>query len=445
MIDVRILRENPELVRESLRKRGMDASLADRALQLDREWRRILKEVQDLRALRNRLSVEIGKVKRAGGDPSPYLAQVKEVTTRLQELEAELREVEEARYAALKSLPNLVLEDVPVCFSDEENVPIRFWGRARVWKGHLDQFMALTDGRMEWEEIGWRPKSHVDLLPALGLANYAKASEVAGARFYYLLRDLAVMDLALQLFALKRLTEKGYTPVFPPLMLKRKILDGVLDLETFEDMIYKIQDEDLYLIGTAEHPLAALHTGEILDEKELPLKYVGWSPCFRREAGAHGKDTKGIFRVHHFNKVEQFVFSLPEQSREIHEEIVRNAEELLRELGIPYRVVNVCSGSLGAPAAKKYDVEAWMPAQGTFRELISVSNDLDWQARRLMIRYRVRKTGEFRYVHTLNGTALATTRTMVAIVENFQREDGSIEVPKPLRDIIGKDVIPGGT
>ncbi len=442
MIDVRILRENPELIRESLRKRGMDPTLADRALELDQEWRRILREAQELRSLRNRLSVEIGRVKKSGGDPSELLAKVKEVTGRLQELEAKLKELEERRLAALKALPNLVLEDVPVCFSDEENVPIRYWGRARVWKGHLEAFQALTDGDMEYEVMGWRPQSHVDLLPSKGLANYAKASEVAGARFYYLLRDLAVMDLALQLFALKRLIEKGYTPVFPPLMLKRRILDGVLDLETFEDMIYKIQDEDLYLIGTAEHPLAALHSGEILEEKQLPLKYVGWSPCFRKEAGAHGKDTKGIFRVHHFNKVEQFVFSLPEDSRKFHEEIVGNAEELLRELGIPYRVVNVCSGSLGAPAAKKYDVEAWMPAQGTFRELISVSNDLDWQARRLMIRYRVRKTGEFRFVHTLNGTALATTRTMVAIVENFQREDGSIEVPRPLRDIIGKDEIP---
>ncbi|MCC6062459.1 MAG: serine--tRNA ligase, partial [Desulfurococcales archaeon] len=265
------------------------------------------------------------------------------------------------------------------------------------------------------------------------LGNTEKAAEVAGSRFYYLFEDLVWLDMALLWFAIDKMTQKGYILVLPPYMLREKIIEAVTDYATIKDAIYKIEGEDLVLIGTAEHSIAALHANEEIDEDRLPLKYVGISPCFRKEAGAGNRDLKGIFRVHQFHKVEQFIFSLPEQSWELHEEITRNAEELFQELGLPYRVVNIASGDLGAPAAKKYDIEVWMPAQAKFREMVSSSNVLDWQSYRLKIRF-VRKRGRVKgYVHTLNSTAIASTRTITAILENYQDREGVVEIPKVLR------------
>jgi len=278
----------------------------------------------------------------------------------------------------------------------------------------------------------------VDLLEEYDLADIERAGKVAGARFYYLKNQLVLLELALIRFAMDRMVERGFTPVSPPLMIRRAAMEGVTDFAAFEEMIYKVENEDLYLIATAEHPLVAMHMNEILEDSELPKKYVGISPCFRKEAGAHGKDTKGIFRVHNFYKVEQVVISRPEESDKFMEELVGNAEDILQALELPYRVINICSGELGAVAAKKYDVEVWMPAQQKFREVVSCSNCLEYQSRRLRI--RIRRKGEKVFAHTLNSTALATTRIMVAIMENFQEEDG-IRIPKELVPYTGFDYI----
>ena len=288
--------------------------------------------------------------------------------------------------------------------------------------------------------IDYTPTHHADALTALGVGDTEKAAEVAGSRFFYLFDDLVWLDLALVLYALDYMTSKGFRPVIPPYMLRRKAYEGVTAIEDFETALYKVEGEDLYLIATSEHPIATLHMNEIIFEKDLPLLYTGVSPCFRKEAGAHGKDTKGVFRVHQFNKVEQFVFCLPEDSPKWHEELIRNAEELWQGLGIPYRVVSVCTGDIGVVAAKKYDLEAWMPSQGRYREMVSCSNCTDWQSYRLRVRYQ-RKSGERGFVHTLNSTAIATTRAITAILENCQRPDGTVEIPKALRKYL--ELFPG--
>ncbi|MGC8953559.1 MAG: serine--tRNA ligase, partial [Desulfurococcus sp.] len=275
---------------------------------------------------------------------------------------------------------------------------------------------------------------HTDMLDyVLRLDDTVKAGEVAGSRFYYLFDDIVFLDIALLMYAIDSLTSKGYKLVLPPYMLRHKVMSGVIDLATFKDAIYKIEGEDLYLIATAEHSLAALHAFEEIPEEELPLKYVGVSPCFRKEAGAGNRDLKGIFRVHQFHKVEQYVYAKPEESWALMEELIGNAEDLFKGLELPYRVVNIASGDLGAPAAKKYDLETWMPAQGLFREMVSCSNTTDWQSYRLKTRLVRRKGMVKEYVHTLNSTAIASTRTITSILENRQNEDGTVTVPRVLR------------
>ena len=433
---LRLLRENPDELRESLRKRGMDPSIVDKAVALDEEWRRLKKSVDEIRHEHNVLSRQIARVR----DPDKrkkLIEKVRELLRRRQELESKLKEVEEERRRVLLSLPNIVHPSVPVGPSDDYNVPVRFWGRPRVYRDYLDSFLNQTRRYgfdVEYELIDWKPVGHADMLEhVLRLGDTLKAAEVAGSRFYYLFDDLVWLDFALLLYAIDRLTAKGFRLVLPPYMIRRRILMGVIDMETFEDAIYKIEGEDLYLIATAEHPLAGLYSNEEIMEDELPIKLVGVSPCFRKEAGAGNRDLKGIFRVHQFHKVEQYVYAKPEESWNILEELIRNAEELFQGLGIPYRVVNVASGELGSPAAKKYDLEAWMPAQGRYREMVSASNTTDWQSYRLNIRLVRRKGMKREYVHTLNSTAIASTRTITAILENFQEPDGVVVVPKVLR------------
>ena len=433
---LRLLRENPDELRESLRKRGMDPSIVDKAVALDEEWRRLKKSVDEIRHEHNVLSRQIARVR----DPDKkkkLIEKVRELLRRRQELESKLKEAEEERRRVLLSLPNIVHPSVPVGPSDDYNVPVRFWGRPRVYRDYLDSFLNQTRRYgfdVEYELIDWKPVGHADMLEhVLRLGDTLKAAEVAGSRFYYLFDDLVWLDFALLLYAIDRLTAKGFRLVLPPYMIRRRILMGVIDMETFEDAIYKIEGEDLYLIATAEHPLAGLYSNEEIMEDELPIKLVGVSPCFRKEAGAGNRDLKGIFRVHQFHKVEQYVYAKPEESWNILEELIRNAEELFQGLGIPYRVVNVASGELGSPAAKKYDLEAWMPAQGRYREMVSASNTTDWQSYRLNIRLVRRKGMKREYVHTLNSTAIASTRTITAILENFQEPDGVVVVPKVLR------------
>ncbi len=438
MLDIKLIREEPDVVKEYLRKRFENTEIIDEILDHDAKWRSALKEIEKLRHERNSKSVEIGKMIKRGDDVSSIKEKMKVINARIKELESNVEKYRARRDYLLMRLPNILTEDAPICDNEEESPVIRTWGTARVLKDTLEEFKKLSNG-MEYQIIESRPASHVDILEKYDLADIERAGKIAGARFYYLKNHLVLLELALIRFAMDKLTKKGFTPVSPPLMIRRAAMEGVTDFSAFEEMIYKIENEDLYLIATAEHPLVAMHMNEILDEKELPKKYVGISPCFRKEAGAHGKDTKGIFRVHNFYKVEQVIFSPPEDSEKYMEELISNAEEILKDLELPYRVINICSGELGAVAAKKYDIEVWMQAQQKFREVVSCSNCLEYQSRRLKI--RIRRKGEKVFAHTLNSTALATTRIMVAIMENFQ-EDCGIRIPKALIPYTGFDCIP---
>lgn len=429
-----LLRRDPEALKEHVRKRLMDPGIVDKAREIDSMWRRYQVEINEVRHRHNVISERIARA--SPEERSALVEEAKRLLSQLQEMEKRMKELDELWERSILSLPNIVHDSVPI--GDESaSKPIRAWGTAKVYREYVEQFLSETIGKgvnMDYQVIEWKPVGHADMLEqVLGLGNTEKASEVAGSRFYYLFDDIVWLDMALLWYAIDMLTQKGYTLVIPPYMLRGFVMTGVTDYEGLKDAIYKIEGEDLYLIGTAEHSLAALHMNEEIDEDRLPLKYVGISPCFRKEAGAGNRDLKGIFRVHQFHKVEQFVFSLPEQSWEIHEELIRNAEELFQGLGLPYRIVNIASGDLGAPAAKKYDLEVWMPAQGRFREMVSASNDLDWQSYRLKIRF-VRRKGRVKgYVHTLNSTAIASTRTITAILENNQDREGVVEIPKVLR------------
>ena len=432
---LRLIRENPEEYKRHLVRRQMDPSLADRFYQVDLRWRRIQVELNELRHKHNVISRSIGKT-RDPAERRKLIEEARRLLEELRKLEEEFRRLDEERRNLLMQLPNIVEDDVPEG-GEEDSVPVEFWGRPKVWKGFLEAFKSQTERygfTVDHEVIDWKPVGHADMLEhVLKLGNTIKAGEVAGSRFYYTFEDIVWLDFALLLYAIDYLTQKGYVLVTPPYMLRHKIISAVIDLETFKDAIYKIEGEDLYLISTAEHPLAALYAGEEIYDDELPIKLVGVSPCFRKEAGAGNRDLKGIFRVHQFHKVEQFVFSLPEDSKKLHEEIIGNARELFRGLGIPYRIVNIAAGDLGACAVKKYDLEAWMPGQGRYREMVSASNCTDWQAYRLGVRLVRRKGMTREYVHTLNSTAIASTRTITAILENYQREDGVVEIPKVLR------------
>ncbi len=429
------LRTNPDLMRENLRKRFMDPGLVDEFLRVDAEWRRLQTELNKLRHEHNVISSRIAKAKPE--ERSELIARAKELLKEIGEYEARLKEAEARRKQILDQMPSLLHESVPIGPDDSYNAVVRVWGKALVQRKHLEDFLAETEGkgvRMEYEVTDREIVGHADMLEnVLRLGDTLKAGEVAGSRFYYLFEDLVWLDMALLSYAIDYLTSKGFTLVLPPYFLKGKYMRAVEEFEAFKDALYKIDGEDLYLIATAEHPLAALHAGEVIPEEDLPLLYVGVSPCFRKEAGAANRDIKGIFRVHQFHKVEQFAYTLPEQSWEIFDLLIGNAEELYKGLGIPFRVVNIASGELNLRAAMKYDLEAWYPAQGKFRELVSCSNVLDWQAYKLNVKYLRRKGMVRDFVHMLNSTAIASTRTITAILENYQREDGVVEIPKVLR------------
>ncbi len=429
------LRTNPDLMRENLRKRFMDPGLVDEFLRVDAEWRRLQTELNKLRHEHNVISSRIAKAKPE--ERSELIAKAKELLKEIGEYEARLKEAETRRKQILDQMPSLLHESVPIGPDDSYNAVVRVWGKALVQRKHLKDFLAETEGKgvkMEYEVTDREIVGHADMLEnVLKLGDTLKAGEVAGSRFYYLFDDLVWLDMALLSYAIDYLTSKGFRLVLPPYFLKGKYMRAVEEFEAFKDALYKIDGEDLYLIATAEHPLAALHAGEVIPEEDLPLLYVGVSPCFRKEAGAANRDIKGIFRVHQFHKVEQFAYTLPEQSWEVFDLLIGNAEELYKGLGIPFRVVNIASGELNLRAAMKYDLEAWYPAQGKFRELVSCSNVLDWQAYKLNVKYLRRKGMVRDFVHMLNSTAIASTRTITAILENYQREDGVVEIPKVLR------------
>ena len=440
MIDVHLLRENPEMFYRAFRARGMDDTLLNEFFDLDERWRSRLKDLNGMRHDKNAMTAEISAAFKEGKNPEEIKKKVREVNEIIRSMEAEMSEIEVSRNRLINIMPNLIHDSVPVCKGDENNQFHSFWGEAKVFHDDVDEFLSSTGGKGKYSLLDKRPVSHVDLLASMDLADLDRASKVSGSRFFYLKNRLVKLELALVNYAVDFLSDRGFNIVEPPYMLNMAAMSGATDIETFKDTLYKVEGEDLYLISTSEHPIASMYMGETMEQSSMPIRIAGVSPCFRMEAGAHGKDTKGIFRVHQFTKVEQFIFCHPDQSWDFHEELLRNSEDIYRSLGIPYRVVNVCSGELGNLAAKKYDIEGWFPAQGKFREVVSASNDTDYQARSLGIRFRSKDGNQF--VHTLNSTAIATTRTMVAIMENFQSEDGKeIRIPDALIPYTGFDTI----
>jgi seryl-tRNA synthetase len=404
MLDLRQIRSDPEPARVSLTRRGMDPAVLDEALALDERRRTLLPELEDLRARKNQASKRIGELQRSGEDASEAIAEVRGVSEREKGLEEELRTLEDRRADVLAALPNLLDPSAP----DEDEV-VREVG-----------------------ESGKAGRSHVELLG--DDLDLERAARVSGSRFVYLKGPLVRLELALVQWALSVLEERGFTPVVPPVLVRERALFGTGMLPDTEQQLYRVPEDELYLVGTSEVPLASLHADEILAAGDLPLRYAGFSTCFRREAGAAGKDTQGMFRVHQFDKVEMFTFVEPERSAEEHERLLEIEEGILQALELPYRVVNIAANDLGGPAAKKYDLEAWLPGQGRHRELTSCSNTTDFQARRLDVRYRPGEGESARHVHTLNGTAVAVGRTIIGIVENHQQDDGSVEIPAVLHE-----------
>ncbi|MGI0005990.1 MAG: serine--tRNA ligase [Nitrososphaera sp.] len=401
-------------MRAMLKRRNVEFPI-DELVAIDKRRRELIVESQDLKHRKNKLSEAIATKKKTKQDAAAELTEMKQVSAGLDKAEQERIATEERFKKLAMVVPNMLHESVPDGRDEHDNVIIRTAGTIRSIE---------------------KPRDHVDIATALGLIDIERAAKVSGARFYFLKNSLVRMNTALVHFALDFLTEKGYTLVQPPYMIRKEPMEGAVILGDFEDVIYKVENEDLYMIGTSEHALAGMHMDEILDGKQLPMRYAGVSPCFRKEAGAHGKDMKGIFRVHQFDKVEQFVYCRPEDSWQEHERLLATSQEFLDRLGIPYRVMLLSSGDTGKISAKTYDIEAWMPGQGAYREIVSCSNCLDYQARRLSIRFRDRTNEDTRLVHTLNSTLVAVQRTLVAIIENYQMPAG-IEVPQVLQDYMG--------
>ncbi|MCP8323001.1 MAG: serine--tRNA ligase [Candidatus Methylarchaceae archaeon HK02M2] len=421
MLDIKFIRENQVMIKEMLNMRAMNVPL-DRLIDYDTKRRKIITNTQKLKHERNLVSEKIAKMKKENKDVQKDIEEMKKISDKIANADVKIRELGEKMQDVLMVIPNIPDKTVPYGKDESDNVEIRRWG--------------------EFPNFKFRPKDHIDLGLKLDLIDIERAAKVAGSRFYYLKGNLVLLNFALIKFGLDFMRKKGFTIVQTPYMLRRDVVAGCVALSDFKDAIYKVEGENLYLLATSEHSIAGLHKDEILGGKILPLKYAGISPCYRKEAGAHGRDTKGIFRVHQFEKVEQFTFCKPNDSWEIHELLLRNAEEILQLLNIPYRVMNVCIGDLGTVAAKKFDLEAWLPGQRKYREVVSCSNCLEYQARRLNIRYRERPNQKPLFVHTLNSTAIATERTLIAIMENYQEKDCSIRIPKILKPYMnGLDVI----
>lgn len=423
MLDIKKIRENSNLVKKALKNRGVKFDL-DRLLLLDEERRAKMKEVDDLRARQNRLSKEIATL---GGEMrEEKLQESKEVKKTLADAEAELRASEEEFHALMRQLPNIPEEDVPVGRDASENKVIREAG--------------------EKPKFGFLPRDYLEIARALGLIDTERAAKVSGSRFGYLMGVAARLEMTLVQCAFDHLLPHGFIPVIPPVLITEKMMKGMgyIDSEKDKDERYFLEKDSFYLVGTAEQSIGPMHADEIFQESDLPKRYVAFSTCFRREAGSYGKDTKGILRVHQFDKVEMFSFAHPEKSKDEHQFLLRLEEELMQKLGLSYRVVQLCTGDLSHPSASTYDIEAWLPGQnggkGEYRETHSTSNTTDFQSRRLNVKYRMQPTTynlQPRYVHMLNGTAFAMGRTIIAILENYQQEDGSVCIPAALQKYMG--------
>ncbi len=425
---MKYVRDHVDGIKESLQKRKSDYPL-EKLLKLDEDWRALTTKLQGLEAQHNKASREIAQLKKDGKGIDAAVSALAELKKQIASMSGKLEEEEKSINELLWNMPNTLHESVKYGKDETENVEIKKWGK--------------TDKKI--------PFGHTEMLEKMGLIDVERAAKVSGARFYYMKGDLVLLEQSLIRFALDELMKKGHTPILTPYLIKREYYKGVTGLGDFEDALYSVTnpkgakieegstDDELMLIATSEHPIAAMHAGEVFLAKDLPIKYAGVSPCFRREAGAHGKDTKGIFRVHQFEKIEQFVFCNQEDSWKYYEQLISNEEELLQKLGIPYHRIEMCTGDIGVVAAKKIDLEGWFPSQQKYRELTSGSNCTDWQSSRLDIKYEDK--GERKYVHTLNATAVAVQRTICAIAENYYNADGTITVPDVLVPYMGKSKI----
>ena len=399
MIDIQLLRKEPEKLKKAVADKQYDSSIVDAVLELDEEYRKLLNEVESLRAERNKAA------------KNKDIDKGKQIKKEIQDKEPKLIEAENTLNEKLGEIPNPALPQVPVGKNDKENVEVRLWGEPR---------------KFEFE-----PKGHLELGTKLGILDFESGSKVTGSQFYYLFDDGALMELALIQYAFELLSAEGFRPVITPDLAKSRYYLGTGYMpKGNEAQTYEIKDEELGLIATAEVTLAGMHADEIIPDEKLPLKYIGYSHCFRREAGAYGKYSKGLYRVHQFTKAEMFIYCKQEESEKMHEHILAMEEKIYQNLGLPYRVVEMCTGDLGAMAARKFDIEAWMPRQGEYAEVTSAGNCTDYQARRLNIKYL--ENGEKKYCHILNNTMVATSRAMVAILENYQEKNGNVKIPKVL-------------
>ena len=420
MLDPKIIRDKPELIKQMLKDRAVEFDF-EKMLELNNTRKEMMMQSDELKQKRNQMSVKIGSEKKAGNDASELLREMGEISKKLDDLESLRKTVDENYHNLSFSIPNLVHDSVPKGADESFNKQVRTWG--------------------EIPKFDFEVKDHIDLGLELDIVDIERASKTAGARFYYLKDGLVKLGQSLTAFALDFVSSKNYNLIQPPYMINRQSMEGAVIADDFEDVIYKVQDEDLFLIGTSEHAIASMYYDEILEGSKIPLRYASISPCFRREAGAHGKDQKGIFRVHQFEKIEQFIFCRPEESWEEHEKMIKNTEEFYQQLEIPYRLMLLSSGDMGKVSAKTYDIEAWMAGQNAYREIVSCSNCIDYQSRRLKIRFREKSNEDTKYIHTLNSTLVAIERTMVAILENNQTKDGHIEIPKVLQKYFGDNMI----
>jgi seryl-tRNA synthetase len=413
MLDINFIRENSEKVKEACQKKNVNINV-DEILELDRQKRGLITNIETLKAEQNKIS-------RGGKDNNVLITQAKEIKEKIKSIEPDLEKVEAQLNVLLLQLPNIPFDDVPVGKDDSGNLIVRQVGKPM--------------------KFGFTVKDYMEIGQKLDLIDTERAGKVSGSRFGYLKNELPLLEFALINLVMDVVKKEGFIPIIPPIMLKDNMARGTGYFEaTDEKEAYFLAEDKMYLAGTSEQPLIAMHANEVLNEKDLPLRYVAFSTCFRREAGSYGKDTKGILRVHQFDKLEMVIFSKPEDSKKEHKLLLSIEEKLMKALDLPYQVINICTGDLGRPAASKYDIEAWIPSENKYRETHSASNCTDFQARRLSIKYKD-VSGKSAFVHTLNGTAIAMPRILIAIIENYQQKDGSIKVPKVLQKYCGFKII----
>jgi len=410
MIDIKLVRDNPMLIKDKITKKGYDPAIVDNFILVDTEYRKLLAESEDLRRRRNQISKN-----------DSAREEAKQIKVALQKIEDDLKKKEEKVFQLLNGIPNLPLDNVPTGKTEANNKVISVWG--------------------DKPDFSFEPKTHLELGKELGFLNFEAGAKVTGSQFYFLLGDFALLEFALMEYAFKLLVKEGFVPIITPDLAKSRYYLGTGYMpKGSEAQIYTIEGHDLGLIATAEVTIAGLYADEVIPEERLPIKYIGYSHAFRQEAGAYGKYSHGLYRVHQFTKAEMFVYCLPEESEAMHDYLLELEERIYQGLGIAYRVLEMCAGDLGAIAAKKYDIEAWMPGRNDYGEVTSTSNCTDYQARNLKIRVR-RKNGKIEYLHMLNGTAIAISRTLIAILENYQQKDGTIIVPDALKEFMEKDII----